>query len=106
MRFPNCTRCNGPWELPDEIGVYRCFECKANYYEYNSNTKSIRDECYLYYKDIMREGDELDYDFIKNSCEYYLPWDVRVTSSNVKTTLPLLDVNITAAKLKLYLLFS
>ena len=94
--FPVCPRCSGKWQEYVYSNFCECDACDIQYYR-DANDSMMS------YRNFLEKGDRLDYYFGSNGCVYHVPFGVAEAKI---TRLPMLPMNMTPEKLKLYILFS
>jgi hypothetical protein len=94
--YKDCPRCHNSWidnHHTYEINLY-CKNCELNYYF------SFRPNYYHFMRFKINDELYLQWNFLQNACYVF----TKKLDNNIK--LPMLPYNITAEKLKLYMLFS
>lgn len=98
MKFPNCPWCFKKWVLNkvyEKTYTHDCVSCNVRY---------IPEDELLTKRDFLgRPNYHLGWDFLDNTC-FYGSLEEKVSGGGVE--LPLLPLDISPEKLKLYLLFS
>ncbi len=106
-----CPRCDSVWTKTDNELIVECKNCKITYnnsgYDFsNPDIPRYEKSRWISYRDFLKLGDKLVIDFEDNCSRYYEYSLDKSDKIAIKTTLPLVSIDITPAKLKLYLLFS
>ena len=92
INLPTCPFCNNDWNRDVSVNFLRCYKCDVYYWD--NDLLSI---C-----NFICKKDELCWDFKNNNCDY----SNKGGTFRNRIKLPLLPINITPQKLKLYILFS